>query len=73
MNITASCIHHSKRRHQGCVNGRWVIEADADFDHPAGTLVADPAPGEPDDMTFTAKDGKRYWDIPSRTQWTPRA
>lgn len=50
---------------QGEVNGRWAIGTSQ------GTLVADSAPNEADDLTFTAPNGKRYWDIADRSQWTP--
>lgn len=73
--VTRSAIWHRLRRHEGEVNGRWVVEADADphMGRPAGTLVCDPAPGESDDLTFTAPNGKRYWDIPTGCRWTPRS
>jgi hypothetical protein len=51
---------------QGEVNGRWAVETHT------GTLVCDPAPGQPDDLTFTAPNGKRYWDTPDGSRWTPR-
>lgn len=59
---------------EGEVNGRWVVEHRADdVLYPAGTVVSEPAgPDDTDDMTFTAKNGKRYMDCPSGTQWTPR-
>lgn len=74
MHITRSTINTKQIASQGRVNGRWVVEAHAcpDGFHPAGTLVCDPAPGEPDDLTFTALDGERYWDTPAGSQWTPR-
>ena len=74
MTLTYSAIWHKLRRHQGEVNGRWAVEVSADPSgaHPAGTLVCDPAPGEPDDMTFTAPNGKRYFDTESGSMWTPR-
>ena len=70
---TASSIHPRQRRHEGEVNGRWVIEADAcPFGtHPAGTLVCDPS-NEGDDLTFTAKNFKRYGDTATTSCWTPR-
>lgn len=75
MTITASHIHPNQRRAEGEVNGRWVIEASAcPYGlHPAGTLVADPAPGEPLDLTFTAANGQRYWDTQHGSRWTPRS
>ena len=51
---------------QGEVNGRWVIETSL------GTLVCDSAANESDDQTFTAPNGKRYWDSTNHSQWTPR-
>lgn len=53
------------------INGRWVMAVAAAEDGPAGTLVCDPAPGEPDDLTFTASNGKRYWDTDEGCHWTP--
>jgi len=73
MEVMRSAIHTNDRASEGVVNGRWVTEARAGLHGPAGTLVCDPAPGEPDDLTFTAPNGKRYWDVPSGVQWTPRA
>jgi hypothetical protein len=59
---------------QGEVNGRWVIEVREGLPfYPAGTLVCEPAHNEPDDLTFTAPNGKRYWDTSGHSQWTPRA
>jgi len=59
---------------QGEVNGRWVIEVrEGPPFYPAGTLVCEPAHDEPDDLTFTAPNGKRYWDTADNSQWTPRA
>ena len=71
--ITASRIHPKNRRFEGEVNGRWVIDVSAcPYGlHPAGTLVADAAPDEPLDLTFTAANGKRYWDTEQGTKWTP--
>lgn len=73
--LTASYISPRQRRHQGEVNGRWVIEADADPHglHEAGTMVCEPAPvGVHASLTFTAQNGKRYYDTEEMTQWTPR-
>ena len=60
---------------EGEINGRWVVEHKAcphGF-YPAGTLVADPAPiGVDESVTFTASNGKRYWDSLAHSQWTPR-
>lgn len=72
--LSKSSVWHRLIRHQGEVNGRWVLEVDADPESgaPAGTLVCDPAPDEPDDVTFTAPNGKRYWDTEYGTRWTPR-
>jgi hypothetical protein len=61
-----SQIHWREITAQGEVNGRWAIETRS------GTLVCDPAPNEPDDVTFTAPNGKRYWDSTSHSQWTTR-
>ena len=70
MNKSRIMTHSIKA--QGEVNGRWVFEVLADEFHPAGTLVCEPAPGEPDDLTFTAPNGKRYWDTEEGSRWTPR-
>lgn len=74
MTITKSCIHPRDILSQGEVNGRWVVEAKADpVFHPAGTLVCNPAPlGEDISLTFTAPNGKVYYDIERESQWTPR-
>ena len=60
---------------QGEVNGRWAIEVRANPEgfYPAGTLVCEPAHNEPESLTFTAPNGKRYWDTSDHSQWTPRA
>jgi hypothetical protein len=72
---TKSSIHWPDILAEGEVNGRWVVEVKANprgF-YPAGTLVADPAPvGTDESETFTALNGKRYWDTPANSQWTPR-
>jgi hypothetical protein len=73
--MTPSSIHPRQRNGEGEVNGRWVIEAaPCPFGlHTAGTIVADPAPlGTDWSLTFTASNGKVYWDTPEHTQWTPR-
>ena len=67
MNTTKSTIYWRDVKSQGEINGRWVIEA---ID---GTLVADHAPvGTDESLTFTAPNGKRYWDTTTHSQWTPR-
>lgn len=49
------------------INGQWVVKTKK------GTLVADPAPlNEDEGNTFTALNGKRYWDVPNYSQWTPK-
>ena len=61
---------------QGEVNGRWAIEVRASpkWLYPAGTLVCEPAPLDEDQgNTFTAPNGKCYWDTANHSQWTPRA
>jgi len=64
---TKSSIYWRDIRAQGEVNGRWAIEART------GTLVADPAPvGADDSDTFTAPNGKRYWDTAANSFWTTR-
>lgn len=70
-----SAISPRQRNSEGEVNGRWVIEvAPCPFGlHGAGTIVADPAePGADQSVTFTASNGKVYWDTAERTRWTPR-
>ena len=67
MNTTKSTIYWRDIKSQGEINGRWVIETSE------GTLVADHAPVDSDDSdTFTAPNGKRYWDTANQSQWTPR-
>ena len=73
MNITRSAIWHKHRLQEAEVEGRWVTQVAASEFHAAGTIVSEPAPGEPDDLTFTAPNGKRYWDVPSGVHWTPLA
>ena len=63
---TKSGIYWRDILSEGEINGRWVVETKD------GTLVADAAHNEPDDLTFTAPNGKRYWDIFGHSQWTPR-
>lgn len=70
-----SCIYWRDIIAEGEVNGRWVVEhkASEGSSYCAGTMVSEPAGrDDTDDMTFTAKNGKRYMDCPSGTQWTPR-
>jgi len=65
--ITKSAISWRDIKSEGEINGRWVIEAQD------GTLVADSAPvGADESLTFTAPNGKRYWDTTTHSQWTPR-
>jgi DNA-binding beta-propeller fold protein YncE len=67
MSKTKSAIYWRDIKSEGEINGRWVIEAQN------GTLIADPAPvGTDDSLTFTAPNGKRYWDTTTDSQWTPR-
>lgn len=71
--LTRSAVFSNDRVSEGEVNGRWVVEVKAaEGLYPAGTLVCDAAGGQPDDFTFTAPNGKRYWDIPQGVRWTPR-
>ena len=64
---TKSGIWWRDIRSEGEINGRWVVEAKD------GTLVADPAPLDEDEgNTFTALNGKCYWDVPRHSQWTPK-
>jgi len=70
--LIRSAVWTRNRISEGEVNGRWVVEVKGTHEHPAGTLVCDPAEGEPDDLTFTAPNGKRYWDVPQGVRWTPR-
>lgn len=64
---TKSAIYWRDIKSQGEINGRWVVETSE------GTLVADHAPvGTDDSDTFTAPNGKRYWDTANQSQWTPR-
>ena len=64
---TKSSIYWRDIKSQDEINGRWVVETSE------GTLVADPAPIHSDDSdTFTAPNGKRYWDTTDQSQWTPR-
>jgi len=64
---TKSAIYWRDIKSEGEINGRWVIEARD------GTLVADHAPvGADESLTFTAPNGKRYWDVAEHSQWTPR-
>jgi len=64
---TKSAIYWRDIKSQGEINGRWVVETSE------GTLVADHAPVDSDDSdTFTAPNGKRYWDTANQSQWTPR-
>lgn len=64
---TKSGIYWRDIRSEGEINGRWVVEARD------GTLVADAAPlGEDWSNTFTALNGKRYWDTPAGSFWTPK-
>ena len=67
MKTTKSTIYWRDIKSQGEINGRWAIEARD------GTLVADHAPvGTDESLTFTAPNGKRYWDTTTHSQWTPR-
>lgn len=67
MDKTKSTIYWRDINSQDEINGRWVVEAKD------GTLVADSAPdGTDESLTFTAPNGKRYWDTTSHSQWTPR-
>jgi hypothetical protein len=64
---TKSGIYWRDIKSQDEINGRWVIETRE------GTLVADHAPvGTEESLTFTAPNGKRYWDTTNQSQWTPR-
>ena len=64
---TKSSIHWRDIRSEGEINGRWAIEARD------GTLVADPAPlGIDEGETFTAPNGKRYWDTTANSFWTTK-
>ena len=64
---TKSSINWRDIKSQAEINGRWVVETSD------GTLVADHAPtGAEDSDTFTAPNGKRYWDTTDHSQWTPR-
>jgi len=66
-NKTKSAIYWRDILSEGEINGRWVVEAKD------GTLVADAAPLDEDQSnTFTALNGKRYWDTTNHSQWTPR-
>ena len=66
-NKTKSGIYWRDIRSEGEINGRWIVEAKD------GTLVADPAPLDEDQgNTFTALNGKCYWDTTDHSQWTPR-
>lgn len=65
---TKSAIYWRDIRSQGEINGRWVIEARD------GTLLAEAAPlGADEAETFTAPNGKRYWDTAQNSFWTPKA
>ena len=67
MDKTKSTIYWRDINSQDEINGCWVVEAKD------GTLVADSAPdGTDESLTFTAPNGKRYWDTTSHSQWTPR-
>jgi len=72
--ITKSSIHQRTITGQGEVNGRWVIETSGDPAlYPAGTIVCEPAPtGEDSSLTFTASNGRRYYDTESGSRWRPR-
>lgn len=62
--MKASDIHLSDIRKAVRICGRWLIRTDE------GVLLCDPAPDEPDDtITFTAPDGRRYYDIEPRCRW----
>jgi hypothetical protein len=53
-------------------DGKWVVEHKSwpGF-YPAGVMTCDPARfGESDDVTFTAKNGKRYTDTLEGSTWT---
>ena len=64
---TKSSIYWRDIRSQGEINGRWVVEA---ID---GTLVADSAPLDADEgETFTALNGKIYWDNKANSFWTTK-
>ena len=64
---TRSGIYWRDIRSQSEINGRWCIEAQD------GTLVADAAPmGADESDTFTAPNGKRYWDNTANSFWTPK-
>ena len=64
---TKSAIYWQDIRSEGEVNGRWAVEARD------GTLVADPAPPNADEgETFTALNGKTYWDNTANSFWTPK-
>jgi hypothetical protein len=67
MRQVKSGIYWRDIKTQGEINGRWVIETQD------GTLVADHAPvGADESLTFTAPNGKRYWDVAEHSQWTSR-
>jgi hypothetical protein len=73
MIVTRSSISKPCILSEGEVNGRWVLEVRSEFNHPAGTLVCDPAPlGEDWENTFTAPNGKRYWDLVAHSRFTER-
>ena len=62
-----SQIHWRDIKCQWEFKGHWVVKTQD------GTLVADPAPTDADEsLTFTAPNGKRYWDSTNYSQWTPR-
>lgn len=64
---TKSSIYWRDIKSQAEINGRWVVETSE------GTLVADHAPvGADESLTFTAPNGKRYWDTTDHSQWTSR-
>jgi hypothetical protein len=64
---TKSSIYWRDILSQDEINGRWVVETRE------GTLVADPAPvGSDDSDTFTAPNGKRYWDTTANSSWTTK-
>jgi len=71
--ITRSKIDPRSIRWQQEFGGCWVTLVAACVapygGHPAGTLTSLPAPGGTDDMTFTAPNGKRYWDTPEGSRW----
>lgn len=73
--FSKSSIHPDLIAHEGEVNGRWVVEVrfsdDELIGHDAGTLVCEPSDAD-DSLTFTAKNGKRYSDVPDGCQWTAR-